>query len=361
MGDTYLVGSVLEKAENDSSELKPQDISHLILSCGRLGFRKVNKLDMLGTLAGPMFSNFKPQEIANIFWGYAKLDLQPGNKLLDFMATEIRKRNKKFKTMELCILLWSLAVLDIWMETFIYTFAIQLTETDHRKYFRTQCIANTIWAYGKILALPQSKDLLTYRCFLLDILSLANDMLQHFKPQELVQLICTIAQLNYTDVSLHDTVADYSISRLCAFKNRELVLTTWAFGKVKYPHTWLLQSVTNESLKRVIEYKNFPFRPMGLANLLKGFARLDFKPEKLLPLVFYKASGTIQFYQQTEISNLMYAFAKLDFHDLQLAYSVIADITRRKKNGEEINESFIRSVVRSCEILGVEVAAVIVG
>lgn len=109
---------------------------------------------------------------------------------------------------------------------------IELTKPERRGTMRAQCIANTIWCYGKLMVSSHRVESLSYKYFILNMLYLANDMLPYFKPQELGQLGYTAAKLNYLDASLYDAVVDYTISRLSIFTNRELTLQVWAFGKV---------------------------------------------------------------------------------------------------------------------------------
>merc|ERR1739848_583008 len=89
--------------------------------------------------------------------------------------------------------------------------------------------------------------------------------------------------------TLYDAVADQAIPHLHRFRNWELVLLVWAFGKVKYSHKQLLKNVLEESIRRITGSIEFPYKPMGNANIVKGFARLNFKPRSLLPLAFQNA------------------------------------------------------------------------
>lgn len=123
----------------------------------------------------------------------------------------------------------------------------------------------------------------------------------------------------------------------------------------------MLEAIEDESLDRIHTAPGtFPFQPMGLANLLKGFARLDYRPGSILPLAYARAAKTIQHYQPTEMSNLMYACARFGQTDRQLVSSIIREVIRRRGEGKSFSEGYIRSIYNSCRALEIDAAELLI-
>merc|ERR1712187_1000347 len=145
------------------------------------------------------------------------------------------------------------------------------------------------------------------------------------------KLVYATAILNHVDSILFIKVAEKVILRIKYFSTSELVLLIWSFGKVKFSHQLLLKNLTKELITRIKYSKQCPLKPLDIANLLKGFARLSYMPGELMPLLMRESLRSIRLYHQQEISNLMFACVKLDYIDYSLIYSVITEIIRRKK------------------------------
>merc|ERR1719343_1546635 len=108
-------------------------------------------------------------------------------------------------------------------------------------------------------------------------------MLQHFRPKELVKLIYAVAVLNHVDSTLFINLAKKINLCIKYFSTSELVLLIWSFGKVKYSHQPLLKNLTKELIITIKYSKQCPLKPIDIANLLKGFARLSYMPGELIP------------------------------------------------------------------------------
>lgn len=258
---------ILYKSEREIDALNPQDISHLLLSFGRLGLQMGQIATKLSDVAGQSLAQFKTQEIVSMLWGYAKLGIHPGNYLINSVTNEVQCRHRQFKTAELCILLWSTTVIHCWNKTSLAFLAIELSRPERRNSMQTQCFANTTWAFGKILSLKLEEyelPLWYLENFMIEILSSAHNRLLKSKPIELGQVLYAAALLSYVDTPLYNGFANCFISRPSTFKNWELVLFVWAFGKVKYSHDRLFYEVTYESKKESKILSIFHLSPWDL-------------------------------------------------------------------------------------------------
>lgn len=178
-------------------------------------------------MAAGRLSQFKPQEVASLIWGYAKLGFNPGNLLTSKIVGEVAARPGAFKTMELCIILWAFAVLLVRDEGFMELFVEEVSRPERLRSMRPQCIANTMWAYGKFNQAINSGGevpLVPSQSFVDTLMAMSRSRLGDFKPQELCQLIYAAAALDFVDSDLFDAVAEEAMSRLGSFKAQELVM-----------------------------------------------------------------------------------------------------------------------------------------
>merc|ERR1712039_96987 len=262
-----------------------------------------------------------------------------------------------FSTTELCTLLWSFATLGIYNHNLLKYFTIELNTHERIVNLRPYSMSNIIWAYGKLIndSIPKYQSALRTESLLFNMLAQAQKKLQHFKPRELVKLVYAIVILNHVNSILFIKIAEEIILRIKYFSTSELVLLIWSFGKVKFSHQPLLKNLTKELIIRIKYSKQCPLKPLDIVNLLKGFAHLLYMPGELIPLLIRESLRSIRLYHQQEMSNLMFACAKLDYIDYSLIYGVITEIIRRKKNGEVFNDRYIQSINNSCENIGIDI------
>lgn len=94
-----------------------------------------------------------------------------------------------------------------------------------------------------------------------------------------------MAELDEVDPTLYNAVASIAGLRIQEFRQQELVLLVWSLGKVKYQNEELAVTVAEEARRR-LESDASPFKPQAVANLLKSFARLGYKPGALILVAF---------------------------------------------------------------------------
>merc|ERR1712113_17479 len=348
---------VLNKSIIEDINLNPHDFSLIFASCGKQKLRHDTYLSTLARASERVLPLFKPSEITTYLWGFAKLRLQPGNVIMGHIIKEVEFKSSCFSSTELCILLWSFATLSIYNKNFLKYLTIELNTYERIVNLKTYCISNIIWAYGKLIndTIPKYQPALRIESLLFNMLAQAQKTLQHFRPKELVKLIYAVAVLNHVDSTLFMGLAKKINLCIKYFSTSELVLLIWSFGKVKYSHQPLLKNLTKELIIRIKYSKQCPLKPVDIANLLKGFARLSYMPGELMPLLIRKSLRSIRLYHQQEMSNLMFACAKLDYIDYSLIYGVITEIIRRKRNGEVFNDRYIQSINNSCENIGIDI------
>ena len=101
---------------------------------------------------------FKPREISNIFWSFAKLNLRPKPALWDALCERVERSAVSFNPQHVANTLWAFATLGIPPSK---TLLAALSSAAERSAvsFNSQEVANTLWAFAT-LGIPPSKTLL---------------------------------------------------------------------------------------------------------------------------------------------------------------------------------------------------------
>ncbi|MBO9484292.1 DUF1601 domain-containing protein [Salinisphaera sp. G21_0] len=325
--------------------------------------------------------HFKPQEVANLLWALAKLvdnglELEKTAKLKEAVAAllpqvktkaESKEDTNHFKPQEVVNLLWAVAKLvDNGLEktpklkgtlaALLPYVKAKAESKEEKDRFRPQGVANLLWAVAKLvdngLELEKTAKLKEVMAALLPhVKSKAESKGEkdHFKPQEVANLLWALAKLVDNGLELEKTAKlKEAVAALLPqvktkaeskedtnhFKPQEVVNLLWAVAKLvdngleKTPKLKGTLAALLPYVKAKAESKEEKdrFRPQGVANLLWAVAKLvdnGLELEKtaklkevmaaLLPHVKSKAEskGEKDHFKPQEVANLLWAVAKL--------------------------------------------------
>ncbi|MGI2029681.1 DUF1601 domain-containing protein [Endozoicomonas acroporae] len=406
---TALLPHVKTKAESKSTEekdhFKRQEVANLLWALAKLvdNGLKLDKMPKLKEAVAALLphvktkaeskeekDHFKPQEVANLLWALAKLvdnglklDKMPKEAvaaLLPHVKTKAESKEKKdqFKRQEVANLLWALAKLvenGLELEKtpklkeaaavllpHVKTKAESKEEKDH---FKPQEVANLLWALAKLVdngleleKTADSKEAVTALLSHVKTKAESKEEKDHFKPQEVANLLWALAKLVDNGLELEKTAG--SKEALTALLSH---VKTKAESKEEKDHfipqhianlMWALATLVGKGLEKTSKLEEAvaallpsvqtnansqeekdDFTPQGFANLLWALARLvdnGFKLEEmpklklkeavvaLLPHVKTKAESKEEkdHFNTQGIANLVWAVAKLVDNGLRL-------------------------------------------
>ncbi|WBA82129.1 DUF1601 domain-containing protein [Endozoicomonas sp. GU-1] len=406
-----LLPQVKTKAESKSTKEKdhfqPRGVANLLWSLAKLvdnGLKldKMSKLEEAVAALLPLVKtkaeskeekdHFKPQEFANLLWALAKLvdnglKMDKMSKLEEGVATllphvktkaESKKEKDHFKRQEVANLLWALAKLvDNGLELekkpklkeavaallpHVKTKAKSKEEKDH---FKRQEVANLLWALAKLVdnglkldKMPKLKEAVAALLPHVKTKAESKEEKDHFKPQEVANLLWALAKLVDNGLELEKTAGSKeAVTALLShvktkakskkekdhFIPQHIANLMWAVAALvdnglelkktadsKEVVTALLSHVkTKAESKKEKDH----FNPQGVTNLLCALAKLvDNVPElektpqlkevvaMLLCHVKTKAESKEEkdHFNTQGIANLVWAVAKLADNGLEL-------------------------------------------
>ncbi|GLC42994.1 hypothetical protein PLESTM_001410700 [Pleodorina starrii] len=205
---------------------------------------------------------------------------------------------------------------------------------------RSQEVANSIWALGTLGHHPGESLLRGLVGRLLAVLSEA-------RPQELSNCLLGLAKLGWSPgADCLDRLTRGSVPKIREFKPQELSNTLWSLAKLNHRDEQMQQEIFQQARWRVRQ-----FTPQELSSLLLAAATLGLgphggsggsggggsggvrgrglMPEALLRKCCEQAAGTISAYGHQELSNLLWAVAKLGYVHQPLLAAAAATAARQ--------------------------------
>ncbi|CEM09139.1 unnamed protein product [Vitrella brassicaformis CCMP3155] len=133
---------------------------------------------------------------------------------------------------------------------------------------------------------------------------LAALILIPLKPQELSNLVWSIAKLGCNEPQIFNCVMDEVLRRLEEFEPLNLSMTLWAFAKTAYPAQGLFRS----SIRVVMERAD-DFEPQQLSNTLWAYSKASMNNGDVLNAVAESAMRRLHQFRAVNLSMLIYSFA----------------------------------------------------
>ncbi|MBO9497100.1 DUF1601 domain-containing protein [Thalassotalea sp. G20_0] len=356
--------------------------------------------------------HFKPQEVANLLWAVAKLvdnGLEKTPKLKGTVAVllplvrikaESKEEKDHFSPQGVTNLLWALAKLvDNGLELektpklkeimaallpHVKTKAEPKEDKDH---FKRQQVANLLWAVAKLVdnglgleKTPKLKETVAVLLPHVQTKAESKEEKDHFKPQEVANLLWAVAKLVDNGLELEKTAKlKEAVAALLPhvktkaeskedtnhFKPQEVTNLLWAVAKLvengleKTPKLKGTVAALLPHLKAKAESKEEKdhFKPQGVANLLWALAKMvdnGLELEKtpklkevvaaLLVHVKTKAESTEEkdSFKPQHIANLLWAVAKLgEATELSLVKSTFDSLVDRISETPQLSQQDI--------------------
>mmetsp|Transcript_86790 Transcript_86790/g.201942 ORF Transcript_86790/g.201942 Transcript_86790/m.201942 type:complete len:873 (+) Transcript_86790:133-2751(+) len=248
-------------ASEAAGEMPVQCMSIVSWSCATLQIRHKPLLMTIAGITARHLSEFKPYELSNLLWAYAKLSICPPELLTNVTARLLSRNEGEFKVQCLSTIAWSFATLKRRNLVVFTSLASELAA--HAVEMKPQEISNTLWAFAKS------------RC----------------PNTELFHVLGTVAAEE---------------SMIWQFKPQELSNTAWAFATVGLQHPALFSQVENVSIR-----KRHEMVPQNIANILWSFAKLQIHSwSNLFSSLLEVAGASLQHHKPQELSAVIWAAAQ---------------------------------------------------
>ncbi|MBO9482572.1 RAP domain-containing protein [Salinisphaera sp. G21_0] len=373
-----LLSHVKTKAETkeEKDQFKPQDVANLLWAVAKLvdnalELEKVPKLiEAVAALLRHVKTKaetkedkdlFKPQDVANLLWAVAKLvdnglELKKTPKLKEAVAAllphvetkaESKEEKDHFKPQEVANLLWAVAKLvDNGLElektpklkeavaALLPHVETKAESKEEKDQFKPQGVANLLWALAKLAdngleleKTPKLKEAVVALLPHVKIKAESKEEKDHFKPQEVANLLWAVAKLVDNGLELEKTP-----------KLKEAVASL-------LPHV---------EIKAESKEEKDHFNTQGTANLLWALAKLmdnGLELEKtpklkevvatLLPHVLTKAESKEEkdHFKPQEVANLLWSLAKLgEAIELNVVKSMFDSLVERISENPQLSE-----------------------
>jgi hypothetical protein len=223
-------------------------LSTIAWSCGRLRLSETEMMQEIGDLSVSRLEQFKPLELANLLWGFAKMQCE--HEVLFRMASaRIVNHIEDFTAVQLSVIAWTFATARYWpccvlLRTAAVAFASQVEGNGGdgscpdglRRGHKAECspvaIQNMVWALATKMVTLKEQGVL--RC----IANMAVRCLPSFKAHEIAITLWAFARLG----ALYDELFQRAAVLLCkspalrdALHSQGVTNLLWAFAK--FSHT----------------------------------------------------------------------------------------------------------------------------
>eukprot|EP01025_Chloroclados_australasicus_P029610 TRINITY_DN2960_c1_g2_i14.p2 TRINITY_DN2960_c1_g2~~TRINITY_DN2960_c1_g2_i14.p2 ORF type:complete len:560 (+),score=37.69 TRINITY_DN2960_c1_g2_i14:293-1972(+) len=337
-----ILPALVKQAHTCVDKFKAQDCSTMLWGLARLDYQDEPILLEMCKIAERVLTQFKPQELSNYLWANAKLGYYPGDVFLAQALGRLRRMDLNAASpQELINIIWALAFFNqftvIIQENTIVIMVSNLLQRTHE--FVPQDISNLAWSLVR-LDYPDPLKVIA-------VLSrLAVNVLPEFKPQELAGLLYAQVKSKFQMKSFLLAVDDLIAKNgLQNFTDWELTILLWAFGRMQFLPSEPFLQVLNTQLIERLPYMS----PKNYVNIAKSYARLAYDPGLVLYRLAREAEQKLDSFDVMDISNLIFAYAKLHRKDEGLVDAIAINTERRFKM---FDNKQLASIIRSCETLG---------
>eukprot|EP00434_Breviolum_minutum_P029296 symbB.v1.2.025911.t1/scaffold2550.1/size76503/5 len=218
--------------EAEEIHMPAQCASIVAWSLAWLHLRQSKLFIVLGELAAPRLAEFKPYEVTNMLWAYAKLK-EWNAQLFSAVAARLCGRQKwEFKAQCLSVAAWSFTMMKWRDENLFQSMAEELS--GQATLLKPQEISNTLWAFGKQkIAHKELFEALGWSAF--ELVWQAR-----FKPKELANCLSAFARVGLSHPNLFNNAINMVIRRTPDFTARQIASILWAYQRLEVDNRWEL-------------------------------------------------------------------------------------------------------------------------
>ncbi|CAL8462328.1 g1861 [Coccomyxa elongata] len=316
-----LLEAIAVEAEKKLAEFSPQNISNLLYAFAKLEYKPSAFLEQASQAAVPILTNFTPQALSNTVWALSKLDTLDET-LFTAIVKQVLDKLTRFNAQNVANTVWGFANLG-------FDPGLQLCDAVAQNSIYTmhdyspQNIANVLWSYAKMGK--------RYEALLSSASAHAAHTMSAFQPQSVANFCWAFATLNVPPSNQCLTaLAEHANHTLKQFSPQNISNTAWAVATLQFKHLTLMTNVASEVTARLSSAESSAFSRQHLANLIWSFATLELDPgPAFLRAVANAMAERASNCNPQEISNTVWAYAKLRFYDAAVMDTFANEAMRR--------------------------------
>eukprot|EP00984_Skeletonema_dohrnii_P001565 scaffold488_cov109-Skeletonema_dohrnii-CCMP3373.AAC.10 len=268
------------------NQFKPQELSNILWAYAKIDdpspqlFNKV--ADHIVGLRN--LNNFIPQNMSNIVWANAKVS-NSSPQLFNKVANQIvgLRNLNQFKPQELSNILWAYAKIDDPSPQLFNKVADHIMRLDDMNGFVPQALSNILWAYAKVDdPSPQLFDKVANHI-------VVHDNLSEYTPQNISNIVWALAKLGFFNDSLFEKIANHLCTEehlLTTFNGQDFSMLMWAFSVANAEYPLLFEKITEQ----LLEFDNLnDFTTQALCNIIGGLNKFTDPPRELMNKVLETA------------------------------------------------------------------------
>ncbi|KAL4855247.1 RAP domain-containing protein [Chlorella vulgaris] len=319
-GDELLEGLSSEALRKIKS-FTPQALANTLWGLSKLGIKAEGLMEGIGQAAHSQIYDYNSQNLANSVWAYANIDVNPGEASMEEFARVAMLKMPEFSPQNISNFCWAFARLGVRNEDLFAEAGKHAARIMH--IFTPQSIANLLWSYATLDLCPEASLLHVLRG---QVLKLVGD----FSPQNLSNTAWALATLKDHDAvrsvypGLLGAIAEEVKRRLldptgaATFSRQHLANFVWAAATVDYD----LGSRTLMCIAEALVSRADLCNPQEVSNSVWAFAKLSCYDGKLMEAMAAEATRSINNFSQQNLANLAWAFSKLAHFDEPLMAAI---------------------------------------
>lgn len=235
------------------------------------------------------------QYVSIVAWSCATLRIQ-NEQLFNTIARIAAHRLHHFKPFELSNLLWAYAKLGITSRDLFGAVVPHLLERQECQ-FKVQCLSTIAWAFATL----RQRNVMLFNSIAKELCIYVDDL----KSQEISNALWAFAKTRCASPPLFQAVARAACDsgKLPSFKVQELSNTVWAFATAGLMHQRLFSSIEALVIQRRCELE-----PQNIANILWAYTKLQASTNLgLFPMLLEVSVRSLHRHKPQELSAIVWA------------------------------------------------------
>jgi hypothetical protein len=307
-----ILGKVAKASLLILSEFDARCLSNLIYSVGLSEYIPMVEdgrtiLDVLALEAMSKLQHFNSQDLSNMLWSYAKVELS--NSLLFKAAGDVimgMNDLSEFQPQHFSNILWSYATAGQSHPRMFHKFADHIVAMKDYRNFLPQHFSNIAWAYATAgVSHPQLFS--TFAKHIVLIKDLRKFLSQHFS-----NILWAYVKVGKSHPQLFCKFANHIVAMkdLGQFKPQDLSNIVWAYATAGKSHPLLFQKVALVAISRHKEYNS-----QSIANLLWAYATVGLIDQHLFTSFAPAFKSVLSQCSSQDVANIAWAYAVANVND----------------------------------------------
>jgi len=264
LGCSAMIDAIVDETMLKFAHFDPQGLASLALSSAKLQVAKPYFSKVLSESTISKLSSFKCQELSNVIWGFARLEVLTVRRLLESIKVGVTSRLAELNAQDISTISWSFARVASVDDRFMTEIAERVLSNCES--MNSQDLANTAWAYAKLAV--------SNRAMVSGIAAQLMRRVRKLIPQELSNITWSLATLSFHEDALLEELLGQVVLKADSFATQNIANIAWSEAKLEVKHCELMHSLSVAATA-----KAHYFDAQGIANTVWAFSALAFRSE----------------------------------------------------------------------------------